>query len=94
MLAVRHRPLHHEVELLLEEHRLHAGRGVAARAAVRHDERVHDDRGVSATRRESVHGVTVSAASASGSGLLVSGDVGTHDSTVAVVAESRNSSFR
>ena len=37
---------------------------------------------------------TVWAASASGSGLLVSGEVGTHESTVIVVAESRNSSFR
>jgi hypothetical protein len=38
--------------------------------------------------------LTVSAASASGSGFFVSGEVGTQDSTVAVVAESRNSSFR
>ena len=37
---------------------------------------------------------TVFAASASGSGLFVSGDVGTQESTVAVVAESRNSSLR
>ena len=37
---------------------------------------------------------TVGAASASGSGLSVSGDVGTHDSTVIVVAESRNSSLK
>src|SRR3954467_3212286 len=36
---------------------------------------------------------TVSAASASGSGLLVSGEVGTQESTVMVVAESRYSSF-
>ena len=36
---------------------------------------------------------TVSAASASGSGLFVSGEVGVHDSTVIVVAESRYSSF-
>jgi hypothetical protein len=38
--------------------------------------------------------LTVSAASASGSGLRVSGDVGTHERTVAVVAESRKSSLR
>ena len=36
----------------------------------------------------------VSTASLIGSGLLVSGDVGTTDSTVAVVAESRKSSLR
>jgi hypothetical protein len=36
----------------------------------------------------------VSAASATGSGLRVSGDVGTTDSTAAVVAESRKISLR
>ena len=36
----------------------------------------------------------VAAACLIGSGLLTSGDVGTHERTVADVAESRNSSFR
>ena len=64
---------------------------LAARAAVRHDERVHDRRAGSFA--SSLTGRTVSAASASGSGLFVSGEVGAHDSTVIVVAESRYSSF-
>ena len=48
-------------------------------------------------RRELARSLTVStvrAASASGSGLSVSGEVGTQDSTVIVVAESRKSSLR
>ena len=85
------RPVHHQLELLVEELRLHRRRRVARAAAVRHHEGVHHGR---FDRARSFTVWTVFAASASGSGLFVSGDVGTQESTVAVVAESRNSSLR